>query len=170
MVSRKALIFLVIVAVFSCRSKNTNQEDGELLVYLLNTQTSNPVQKSCNEFASLEKNCVKEPDSITLTCSNEEIERIRHGIEPSDKRTDDVLSGFYDCWSKCNIVYNNQETICSNQKFQTSKYYRESQKSGESQASISWGVCIEKCNQGESQEPSLKDANVTYTTQVYKNL
>lgn len=162
------IIFIFITFVYSCRDKNENQQaDSELLVYLLNTQTSSSVRKSCNDFASIEQACVENPDLINVTCSDSELERIRKGIEPENKRNDEILSAFFDCWSKCNLLYNSQDSVCLNRSYSTSKVYRDSQKNGETQASISWGLCMEKCNQGESEESSLKDANVFYTSQVY---
>ncbi|MCX7999344.1 MAG: hypothetical protein N3A69_10420 [Leptospiraceae bacterium] len=137
--------------MIDCRRKESSGTKEQILSFLLNqslTQSSDP----CTAFAATEGLCVLAQTDALQTCSEKEKSRIKKSIEPLEKQTNEVLNKFYDCWRRCNLVFNAQEPICKEPKFSTLEVYRNAQKSGQSSASKSWILCINSCNQGEAEE------------------
>lgn len=161
--------FLSLFLLSGFSSCGSSQKDGtkeQILTYLLNTQTAsgNP----CMNFANSENSCVISPDSVVTTCSESEISRLTNLIEPSEKRTSEIMNAFFQCWNKCNLLFNAGEPICTKgTKFSSNREYRSAQRSGSTSASQTWGVCMNSCNKGESVEEGLSTSGATYPKPAY---
>lgn len=151
-----SLLFLLVLGI-QCKTKKPSNSKEQILSFLLNqslTQSSDP----CTAFASSEGMCVSSQIGILQTCSDSEKSRLKRSIEPPEKQTDEVLGKFFECWRKCNLIFNSQEPICAGTKFSSLQTYREAQKSGQSSASKSWILCTNSCNQGEAEETNTLGA------------
>lgn len=160
------VILLNVSGITECkRNQNSDERKNQINSYLLSLAQEGQ-GTPCTNFATSESFCIANPDSTILTCSNDEILRLKKGIEPVEKRTDEVLSVFLNCWKSCNNIFNTTETICtSGSKFPSNKAYREAQKSGSTTQSKSWGLCMNSCNKGENLEVSSTGA--TYPNPAY---
>lgn len=160
------LALFYLSGIFGCSRNQNSQDRKNQLNSLLLNQALGDSSSPCSNFASSEIFCVANPDSILQTCSNEEFSRLRTGIEPPEKRTDETMNLFFLCWRGCNLIFNSTESICtSNAKFPSNRAYREAQKSGATAASQNWGICMNSCNKGESQE--LTGSGATYPRPGY---
>ena len=144
------------------------EQQVQLLVYLQNNKTPNSsTQAACFNFASAESTCIIAADSQSTVCSDSELTRLKNGIQTSDKRTDSILIGFFNCWRNCAILFNASNSICMGSKYPTTKTYRDAQKSTSNTASAAWGTCMTTCNNGNSEETGLKGTGATYPTQPF---
>lgn len=144
------LLFLLVLGM-QCKTKKSSTVKEQILSFLVN-QSLTQSSDSCTAFASSEGLCVSTQIQILQTCSESEKSRLKKSIEPVEKQTDKVLDKFFECWRKCNLIFNSQEPICAGTKFESLQTYREAQKSGQSSVSKSWIVCTNSCNQGEAEE------------------
>lgn len=167
----KILLSILYLSIIQCnRDGNKAEKEREtqfLINYLRNNSTSNPLQSACFQFTTSESTCIITPVDSSISCSNSEYDRLKLNITSTDKRTDSILIAFFNCWKACTIVYNANDNICSGSKYASTNTYREKMKSGSSIASISWGACMEKCNNGSSEEVGLKGTGAIYTGQPY---
>ncbi len=144
------LVFLLILNI-QCKSKKTSNSREQIISFLINQSLTNSTD-SCTSFASSEAICVSSQTEILRTCSDTEKSRLKKSIEPIEKQTNEVLDKFFDCWKKCNLIFNSQESICLESKFTKLESYRDAQKSGQSLASKNWILCTNTCNQAEAEE------------------
>jgi hypothetical protein len=144
------------------------EQQVQLLLYLQNNKSANSTtQASCFNFTSTESTCIVLPDSQSTVCSDSELTRLKNGIQPSDKRTDSILIGFFGCWKNCALLFNATNSTCTGSKYPTTKTYRDAQKSTSTTASAAWGTCMTTCNNGNSEETGLKGTGATYPTQPF---
>ncbi len=161
------LLFLLNVSgLIHCnKNQNSKEQKKQINIFILNKLLEGQVN-SCVRFSLAEASCIVNPDTPLQTCSQEELTRLKKGIEPETKRTDEILFIFFDCWKKCNDIFNTTEVICtSGTKFQSNKLYREAQKSGTTVQSKNWILCMNSCNKAESSETSSIGA--TYVNLPY---
>jgi hypothetical protein len=160
------IILLLLSGILGCSRSQKDTSFEQFLTYLLNNQ-GNSVSP-CSNYASSENACISSPDSVLLICSESEMNRLTNLIEPPEKRTTEVMSGFWNCWSKCNFLFNSQEAICTRgTKFSSNREYRSATRSGSTSASQAWGICMNSCNKGESKEPGLAGTGATYPKPAY---
>ncbi|NBU97233.1 MAG: hypothetical protein EBS19_03280 [Spirochaetia bacterium] len=77
-------------------------------------------------------------------------------INPKASRTNDVLEGFFACWSRCNLIFNSKDSNCGNSKYYDTGEYHISQRAFSTAVSKEWGNCMDKCNGGSSSEGVLQ--------------
>jgi hypothetical protein len=168
---KKISLFIVFTFILTCNrdgSKADKEREAQLILnYLRNSNTSNPVQSACFQFTAAESTCIVSPDESSISCSTSEYDRLKLNITVADKRTDPILIAFFNCWKACNIIYNANDNLCAGSKYTSTNTYREKMKSGSTAASISWGACMQKCNNGSSDEAGLKGTGAIYTGQPY---
>ncbi len=144
------------------------EQQVQLLLYLQNNKSPNSTtQAACFNFASTENTCIILSDSQSTVCSDSELTRLKNGIQPTDKRTESILIGFFGCWKNCAFLFNATNSTCSGSKYPTTKTYRDAQKSTSTTASAAWGTCMTTCNNGNSEETGLKGTGATYPTQPF---
>lgn len=149
-------------------SSSTSPEVAQFIYYYLQNQSVNaPGLTPCASFAASESACIVVATPVTTTCSDSELTRVQNGISPTNLRNSTIRDAFFSCWKKCNLLYNSLEAICTGSKFTDNKTYRNAQKSTSNTASISWTACMQKCNQGGSDEPGLQNTGATYPTPAY---
>ena len=163
--------FLILITIHGkCgggEDTKKREEQVQLLLYLQNNKTPNSsTQAACFNFASTESTCIV-ADGQSTVCSDSELTRIKNGIQTSDKRTDSILIGFFNCWRNCAFLFNASNSICTGSKYPTTKTYRDAQKSTSNTASAAWGTCMTTCNNGNSEETGLKGTGATYPTQPF---
>lgn len=143
--------------IIGCPVPQDNDLEKRIITALLN-QKVNPVDEHCSNFAITESLCAANPDSSSVTCSDSQLEAVKKGIMPEEKRTDSVRNAYFTCWNRCNLVFNTNEPICnSSSKFKTTKNYRDAQKSDSTAQSKNWILCMNNCNKGGSQEQGLTE-------------
>ncbi|MEM7181113.1 MAG: hypothetical protein AAF518_09380 [Spirochaetota bacterium] len=160
----------VCLVLLQCPGKSSQNslESQQALVYLLQNAESNPVKNSCLDFITVESTCISSPDSTIFSCSDSELARIRQEILPEPLQTDEIQIAFFKCWSNCNVTYNTQDARCSDTiKYSNTSVYRQNQKAGTTSHSISWGLCMQQCNEGNSDSENLKDTGATYPGQPF---
>lgn len=166
---QKVLVFILFLFFFlngNCRKSNEPDLKAQVISYLISQSLTNS-GTPCENFSLSEAACITSPDLNTVTCSSGEITRLKNLIEPSNLRTDPVLEKFFICWKNCNLLFNANEIICTGSKFSNNKAYREAQRSGTTNSSGNWGVCMNKCNKGEDVESGVKSTGATFPKTAY---
>lgn len=165
------LAFLSSCLLFSActdQSKDSAKEKEQFLTYILQEPENNPVKSACIDFLSIENLCIISSESSLFACSDDELSRLRSNISPESLRTDSILIRFINCWKKCNLSFNAQDSICSSgSKYNNTSQYRQVQKSGTTQASITWGLCMDTCNKGSTNDETLQSSGATYQGQAF---
>ncbi len=160
----------MLLLVVSCKrpsSSATPEQEQQLLTYILQTTSGGPSVSACADYANIENLCIVNPDNTLFTCTESNIEKIKLNIMPETVRTVEVLNAFFGCWKSCILLYNSQDSVCSSGKYPSTLQYRNSLKSGRTSASISWGTCQEKCNNGKSDDTILKRNEALFIGQPF---
>lgn len=155
----------VFIGLLNCTAKKRtySQADQQIITYLLQNKQNIPGISGCLDFIAIENYCINIPDTSLVSCSESNINRIKQGIQPENQRIEEVLNAFFSCWKECNTIFNSNEPSCSGSKFQTTKQYRDAQKLASLTSSVTWGICMDKCNNGKSENETLKRSRATYT-------
>jgi hypothetical protein len=166
------ILFIAILLFFavSCKRSSasaTPEQEQQLLTYILQTTGGGPSVSACTDYVSVENLCIVNPDNSLFTCSESNVEKIKGNIMPEKVRTEEVLNAFFGCWKSCVLLYNSQDSVCSSGKYPSTLQYRNSLKSARTSASISWGTCQEKCNNGKSDDTILKRNEALYLGQPF---
>jgi hypothetical protein len=158
--------FILIFTNGNCRKEKENDLNTQIISYLITQSTTN-TNNPCLNFSITESACVRVPESSTITCSDSEIDRLKSLIEPTSKRSNEILNKFFTCWKNCNVIFNSQESICNGEKFSTNKLYRDSQRSISTNSASAWGICMNRCNKGEDVESGLNTTGASYPKSAY---
>ncbi|MCT8333850.1 hypothetical protein NUH30_09210 [Leptospira sp. 85282-16] len=165
---RKVMVFFLITGIVfvasGCTKKSKKDSNAELLASILSQGTA--IDSACQRFISSEANCVATPDSSAAVCSGL-ISRVKGEILPQELNTDAVAILYFDCFTKINLTYNVTKA-CNRNSFNTNSDYRKVQRTGSSQAEITYRENLNKCGSLENEVPPA-DSGLSETNTILRS-
>ncbi|TGL44537.1 hypothetical protein [Leptospira perdikensis] len=150
---RKVVIFFLFVGIVfganGCKQESAEDSETELLSSILSQ--GNAINSACQRFILSESNCVATADSSLTVCSGL-ISKLKGEILPQELNTDAVAILYFDCFTKTNLTYNIAKA-CNQSSFNSNSDYRRVQRTGTSQAELSWREAFNKCGSLENEVP-----------------
>ncbi|EOQ95273.1 hypothetical protein LEP1GSC195_2993 [Leptospira wolbachii serovar Codice str. CDC] len=161
------MVFFLLTGIVSgangCTKKSKKDSDAELLASILSQGTA--IDSACQRFISSEANCVAVPDSSSAVCSGL-ISRLKGEILPQELNTDAVAILYFDCFTKINLTYNIAKA-CNRNSFNSNSDYRKVQRTGSSQAELSFRESFNKCGSLENEVPPA-DSGLSETNTILR--
>ncbi|MCC5815467.1 MAG: hypothetical protein JJT78_11975 [Leptospira sp.] len=151
-------IFVLTISIFSFHCvKERNQEEEDILLFLLNKSNESPLRDSCLDWSFAEWECVQDGDekskdvSILSECNQERIESFRLSLLPESKRSDENVRTAYSCLVSCNRNFHLAIQCPAQLRFRSIEEYRKPRSESTSIFHQTWQKCNLKCRlQGNS--------------------
>lgn len=150
---RKVIFFFLLAGIVfdanGCKKESKDDSETELLSSILSQ--GNAINSACQRFILSEANCVAVSDSSANVCSGL-ISRLKGEVLPQELSTDAVVVLYFDCFTKINLTYNIAKA-CNQNSFNSNSDYRRVQRTGTSQAELSWREAFNQCGSLENEVP-----------------
>ncbi|MBM9546399.1 hypothetical protein JWG40_05185 [Leptospira sp. 201903074] len=150
---RMVMVFFLLTGIVfiasGCKKETNDDSDTELLSSILSQ--GNAINSACQRFILSEANCVAVSDSSLTVCPGL-VSRMRGEILPQELSTDAVAILYFDCFAKINLTYNISKA-CNQNSFNSNSDYRRVQRTGTSQAELSWREAFNQCGSLENEVP-----------------
>ncbi|EMJ87922.1 hypothetical protein [Leptospira meyeri] len=165
---RKMIVFFLLTGIVflanGCKKQSDEESDTELLSSILSQ--GNAINSACQRFILSEANCVAAADSSLSVCSNLS-SRLKGEILPQELSTDAVAILYFDCFTRVNLVYNLSKA-CNQNSFNSNSDYRRVQRTGTSQAELSFREAFNQCASLENAVPPA-DSGLRETDTVLRS-
>lgn len=150
--------------VNGCKKQSDEDSDTEVLSSILSQ--GNAINSACQRFILSETNCVAVADSSLAVCTTLS-SRLKGEILPQELSTDAVAILYFDCFTKINLAYNFAKA-CNQNSFNSNSDYRRVQRTGTSQAEISFREAFNQCASLENAIPPV-DSGLRETDTVLRS-
>lgn len=147
-----------------CKKQSDEDSDTEVLSSILSQ--GNAINSACQRFILSETNCVAVADSSLAVCTTLS-SRLKGEILPQELSTDAVAILYFDCFTKVNLAYNFAKG-CNQNSFNSNSDYRRVQRTGTSQAEISFREAFNQCASLENAIPPV-DSGLRETDTVLRS-
>ncbi|TGK50649.1 hypothetical protein EHQ16_04725 [Leptospira kanakyensis] len=165
---RKVMIFFLLTGIVftanGCKKESNEDSETELLGSILSQESA--IQAACQRFILSESSCVATTDSSASVCSGL-ISKLKGEILPQELSTDAVAILYFDCFTKTNYTYNIAKA-CNQNSFNSNSDYRRVQRTGTSQAEISWREAFNQCGSLENEVPP-SDSGISETDTILRS-
>lgn len=147
---RYFLIFGLIILFTSCVKKQ-NQDQEDILLYLINQASSTPLRDACVSWSFTEWECVQDGNdrskevSILSECNQGRIEDFRNSLLPEESRADADVVDAYSCLKSCNRSFHLAIQCPTNLTFRSIEEYRKPRSESTSTFHRNWQICNLRC-------------------------